>query len=154
MSEDSRELEKRMAELEEKINYVILQINNLQHKVTDSNPELEKLMGILNILTSSLQISKAPFSMINRTLSMKDKILEKHPSLKYDDISKNIVAVLERKGNLNISQLTEALRKERGSASRRIVRERVNKLIEKGIVREIGEGYGRQIELIPLEDED
>ncbi len=60
---------------------------------------------------------------------------------------------MDKKGSLNISQLTEQVRKERGSASRRIVRERVDKLIETGIIREIDHGYGRQIELIEIEEE-
>ncbi|MHA1955229.1 MAG: hypothetical protein ACW96U_14915, partial [Candidatus Heimdallarchaeaceae archaeon] len=124
MSEEDS-LESRINELEEKINYVILQINNLQHKVTEDNPELKQMMGLLQILTSTLQVSKAPFSVISQTLSLKERILERFPDFKYDEISKAIISSLERKERLNISQLTEQVRKERGSASRRIIRERV-----------------------------
>ncbi len=152
MSTEDQPLENRMAELEEKINYVILQINNLQHKVSDSNPELKQMMGLLQILTTSLQVTKAPFSMISQTLSLKDKLVDRFPQLKYDDISKSILASLERKERLNISQLTEQVRKERGSASRRIVRERVDKMMKDGIIREIDSRYGRQIEIVPLEE--
>ncbi len=151
MSEDET-LENRITELEEKINYVILQINNLQHRVSDSNPELKEMMNLLQILTSTLQITKAPFTMLSQTLSMKDRILELNPDIKFDEISKAIISALERKERLNISQLTEQVRKERGSASRRIVRERVEKLISLEIIREIDTGYGRQLELIPLEE--
>ena len=63
------------------------------------------------------------------------------------------IVMFSLKERLNISQLTEQIRKERGSASRRIVRERVDKLIEQGIVREIDTGYGRQIELVPIDEE-
>jgi DNA-binding Lrp family transcriptional regulator len=80
--------------------------------------------------------------------------LELHPDIKYDEISKAIISALERKGRLNISQLTDQVRKERGSASRRIVRERVEKLISQEIIREIDIGYGRQLELIPLEEKE
>jgi len=151
MSEDEP-LENRITELEEKINYVILQINNLQHRVSDSNPELKEMMNLLQILTSTLQITKAPFTLLSQTLSMKDRILEMNPDIKYDEISKAIITALERKERLNISQLTEQVRKERGSASRRIVRERVEKLISLDIIREIETGYGRQLELIPIEE--
>lgn len=51
-----------------------------------------------------------------------------------DPISKEIVRALFEKGGRNISQLTEALRKGRGTASRRIVRERLRRLEEDGIV--------------------
>ena len=46
------------------------------------------------------------------------------------------------------------MRKERGSASRRIVRERVDKLIESGIIAEVDSGYGRQLELVEIEKEE
>ncbi len=154
LSTEDKYLENRMAELEEKINYVILQINNLQHKVSDSNPELKQMMGLLKILTTSLQVTKAPFAVLSQALSMKEQLVERFPHLKYDDISKSILASLERKERLNISQLTEQVRKERGSASRRIVRERVDKMIEDGIIQEIDSGYGRQIEIIPLEEDE
>ncbi len=154
LSTEDKYLENRMAELEEKINYVILQINNLQHKVSDSNPELKQMMGLLKILTTSLQVTKAPFSVLSQALSLKERLVERFPHLKYDDISKSILAALERKERLNISQLTDQVRKERGSASRRIVRERVDKMIEEGIIQEIDSGYGRQIEIVPLEKEE
>ena len=154
LSTEDKYLENRMAELEEKINYVILQINNLQHKVSDSNPELKQMMGLLKILTTSLQVTKAPFAVLSQALSMKEQLVGRFPHLKYDDISESILASLERKERLNISQLTEQVRKERGSASRRIVRERVDKMIEDGIIQEIDSGYGRQIEIIPLEEDE
>ena len=109
-------------------------------------------------------IEKSPFGIfplrapralgIITPLSIKDKILQSFPDIKYDDISKAIISSLERKERLNISQLTEQVRKERGSASRRIVRERVDKLIEEGIIQEVETGYGRQLELVPLDKEE
>jgi hypothetical protein len=55
------------------------------------------------------------------------------PGLK-DDISKHIVAVLFEKGDRNISQVTEAVKGKRGTASRRIVRERIQDLEERGVL--------------------
>ena len=153
MPDNNQNLEERITDLEDKINYVILQINNLQHKVSDNNPELKQMMNLLQILTSTLQISKTPFTLISQTLSLKDRIYSRFPELKYDLISKSIIEILEKKGRLNISQLTEQVRKERGSASRRIIRERVDKLITTGIIREVEDGYGRQIELVEFDDE-
>lgn len=51
-----------------------------------------------------------------------------------DDISKHIVSALFEKGDRNISQLTEAVKARRGTASRRIVRERLNQLEDRGVV--------------------
>ncbi len=55
------------------------------------------------------------------------------PGLK-DDISKAILTVLFEKGDRNISQITEAVKGKRGTASRRIVRERLQDLVARGAV--------------------
>ncbi len=55
------------------------------------------------------------------------------PSLK-DDISRHIVAVLFDRPDRNISQITDALKGKRGTASRRIVRQRLEDLQREGIV--------------------
>ena len=55
------------------------------------------------------------------------------PGLK-DDISKAILTALFEKGDRNISQITEAVKGKRGTASRRIVRERLQDLVQRGAV--------------------
>ncbi len=52
-----------------------------------------------------------------------------------DPISREIVNVLFERGDRNISQIAQALRARRGTASRRIVRERLKTLEERGVVR-------------------
>src|SRR3990170_1676004 len=51
-----------------------------------------------------------------------------------DDISRHIVAALMDRGERNISQITDAVKGRRGTASRRIVRERLADLEREGIV--------------------
>lgn len=55
------------------------------------------------------------------------------PGLK-DDIARHIVTALIERGDRNISQITEAVKGKRGTASRRIVRERLENLQRQGIV--------------------
>jgi hypothetical protein len=55
------------------------------------------------------------------------------PGLK-DDISKHIVSALFEKADRNISQVTDAVKARRGTASRRIVRERLEDLLAQGVV--------------------
>jgi len=55
------------------------------------------------------------------------------PGLK-DDISRHIVVALFDRPDRNISQITEAVKGKRGTASRRIVRERLDDLERQGIV--------------------
>ncbi len=51
-----------------------------------------------------------------------------------DPISREIIEILFSYGKLNTSQITDELKKSRGKASRRIVREKLNDLVENGIV--------------------
>jgi DNA-binding transcriptional ArsR family regulator len=55
------------------------------------------------------------------------------PNLK-DPISKDILIVLVDRNGINTSQITELVRNRRGSASRRIVREKLANLVEAGYV--------------------
>src|SRR2546422_7384333 len=55
------------------------------------------------------------------------------PGLK-DDISRHIVVSLFDQPDRNISQIAEAVKRKRGTASRRIVRERLEDLERQGIV--------------------
>jgi hypothetical protein len=55
------------------------------------------------------------------------------PGLK-DDISRHIVSALIDRGDRNISQITDAVKARRGTASRRIVRERLDDLVGRGLV--------------------
>jgi DNA-binding HxlR family transcriptional regulator len=52
-----------------------------------------------------------------------------------DSISRDIVRVLLERPDQNISQLTELVRNKRGTASRRIIREKLKELEEKNIVK-------------------
>ena len=51
-----------------------------------------------------------------------------------DDISRHIVTALFDKPDRNISEITDAVKGKRGTASRRIVRERLQELERQGIV--------------------
>jgi hypothetical protein len=55
-----------------------------------------------------------------------------------DSISRDIVKVLFERDGQNISQITDKLKDMRGTSSRRIVRERLKGLEEKGVVRAKG----------------
>jgi hypothetical protein len=122
---------------------VMRMINNLSIELSDT---------LLNGITKVFQNHQEPISMQTQSLSLKERILRQHPHLQYDAISTAIINILERKTRLNISQLTEEVRKQRGHASRRIIRERVHHLIDQGIIEEVDEGYGRQLSIIPLSD--
>jgi len=64
-----------------------------------------------------------------------------------DQLAKDIILSLARKGPRNISELTRDIREERGKASRRIVASRVKQLLESGIVTESNNGSSYRVQL-------
>jgi len=55
------------------------------------------------------------------------------PEIK-DEISRDIVEILFLRGSMNTTEITRELRNRRGSASRRIVRERLQTLVDRGVL--------------------
>ena len=61
-----------------------------------------------------------------------------------DSISRDVVKVLFERDGQNISQITEKLKDMRGTSSRRIVRERLKGLEEKGVVKSKGSSRSKE----------
>jgi DNA-binding transcriptional ArsR family regulator len=98
--------------------------------------ELEKMLSALtkplqNVGTTTQNYLRLTSLLLNHGGLTPDLIL---PEIK-DDISREIVRVLLERKEQNISQITELVRSKRGSASRRIIRERLGYLEEKDIVK-------------------
>jgi DNA-binding transcriptional ArsR family regulator len=64
-----------------------------------------------------------------------------------DDITRSLISVLASKGELNVSELVRELRRIRGTASRRIVYDRLRLLEESGIVISVKRGNRRYVRL-------
>jgi len=70
------------------------------------------------------------------------------PGLK-DPIAREIVKALFEKGDRNVSQVTEAVKARRGTASRRIVRGKLDALLRDGVVVSEGTGKIRTFSIAP-----
>ncbi|WP_455391942.1 hypothetical protein [[Eubacterium] cellulosolvens] len=111
---------------------------DLRKEVKELNSRIAELEGIISELQEPLRqlrsAARGYYKFID--LFMKyggvspDKII---PGVK-DSISKEIINILFEKNGQNISQITEVLRSRRGSASRRIVREKLSNLERAGYV--------------------
>lgn len=111
---------------------------DLAQQVKELNKRIEELEGTLSrILEPVRNMQKATSGYIRLVSIVRrkggitiDSIL---PDVK-DTISKSIIQVLAEDNGQNISQLTESVRRSRGTASRRIIRERLKDLLEKELV--------------------
>jgi DNA-binding transcriptional ArsR family regulator len=111
LAKEVKELNKRISELEKMLSAVITPLQDVG-KVT------KNYMRLISILIER--------GGLNPEMTL--------PELK-DPISKDIVRVLLEKPNQNISQIEELVRSKRGTASRRIIREKLHYLEEKNIVK-------------------
>lgn len=117
----------------------------------DLTEEIKKLNKHISELEKMLSILAQPFKKIQETTSNYLRMIQlslEHggltpdlilPEVK-DPISKEIVRVLLERKDQNISQITELVRNKRGTASRRIIRDKINGLTEKNIIQKKQKG--------------
>ncbi|MCF2143517.1 MAG: hypothetical protein K9W42_07430 [Candidatus Heimdallarchaeota archaeon] len=132
--------------LNEKLDKTIERIERLEKKIELMSPELEDATGSLNMTLAILRTFQE-VTNIATIFSPSKWLMRLRPDINLDAIERVIVDVLTREGAKNISQLTAAVRMERGSASRRIIREKVNEMIDEGILEEVDGGTGRVIKM-------
>jgi len=112
--------------------------NELTKEIKSLNKRIDELESMLRAVVQPFQEMRKSTSSYVRLIGLMlehggltpDTIL---PNIK-DPIEQNIVRVLTQKKDLNISQITEHVRSKRGTASRRIIREKLKTLESKKIV--------------------
>jgi len=117
---------------------------DLADEVKELNKRISELEKMLSVLIKPLQDVRKTTSNYMRLTGLlldhggltPDLIL---PEIK-DPISKEIVRVLMDRNDQNISQITELIRIKRGTASRRIIREKIQELTEKKIIQKHQKG--------------
>lgn len=107
--------------------------------------EYAGLSEVVSLLKTGTRAYSEPIRIVGRLLAVERYLRES--AIFRDEISRLIVQALAVKGPMNVSQITLELRARRGKASRRIVRERLQRLMKKGIVKE-SEGRGHVFELV------
>ena len=125
-------------------------LEELSSKIAKIEEEIKTLKDSERSLYQSLQIARVVLESYSRIIGFSLSVERLARDLE-GDIERHIVQILARQP-MNVSQLTEELRKVRGTASRRIVSEKLKKLEAAGIVeRAEGRGRGKVYRLVERE---
>lgn len=111
---------------------------NLADEIKELNARIAELEKMISVLVQPIQRVQNTTSNYLKVV----RLLLEHGGLTpdvilpdvTDPISKEIVRVLMDKTDQNVSQITELVRNKRGTASRRIIREKILELTKKDII--------------------
>ena len=128
---DSKNVENSIEELSRKLDQVLNRLSLLEELIKEK-PEFEGLTG-------ALRLTRVGVGMYGEPLKIAARLKDAHAFLQQkaiaqDEISRCVVQALAVKGALNISAITRQVCAMRGKASRRIVRQRVQKLQQQGVL--------------------
>jgi hypothetical protein len=124
-------VDRELKALGDKLEEVIRRLDYIEQIITEGQKYPEVAQAIGGLKAGALLYGE-PLNLIRRLLSVK-RFIDRNEAAK-DDVSRIVLNSLAMKGPMNISQLAREAMKERGSASRVTVRNRVQHLLKLGII--------------------
>jgi len=128
---DSKNAGNSIEELSRKLDQVLNRLSLLEELIKEK-PEFEGLTSALRLTRVGVGMYGEPLKIAARLKDAQAFLQQK--AIAQDEISRCVIQALAVKGALNISAITRQVCAMRGKASRRIVRQRVQKLQQQGVL--------------------
>lgn len=132
-NDKKKEETRESSELWEKLEDISDRLSRIERVLAKIEPEMGQFQHSTRLIREGMDFYGNLFELMGR-FTGRQRLQRRFPEIGKDEISRLIVEALEAGKPLNISQLTAKVRGQRGTASRRIVRERIQRLIELGIL--------------------
>jgi predicted nuclease with TOPRIM domain len=120
-------------EVQDRLDEISERLARLEELIERVGPGIEEVRTSAKVIKEGFEFYDGMVRLMGKFTKI-ERLESRYGDLKKDDISWRIIQILDTSRPLNISQITASVRAERGTASRRIVRERVNDLIKRGIL--------------------
>ncbi|MFW9963026.1 MAG: hypothetical protein ACFFCX_05670 [Candidatus Sifarchaeia archaeon] len=123
-------------EVQDRLDEISARLARLEELIERVGPGIEEVRTSAKVIREGFEFYDGMVRLMGK-FTKAERLESRYGDLKRNDISWRIIQILDNSRPLNISQITTSVRAERGTASRRIVRERVNELVKRGILQVI-----------------
>ncbi|UCE11550.1 MAG: hypothetical protein JSW61_06350 [Candidatus Thorarchaeota archaeon] len=140
--ENERDDELTIDDVQDRLDEISARLARVERLMERIGPGIDEVSESARVIREGFEFYDGMVKLMSK-FTRAERLESRYGDLKKDEISWRIIQILDGSRPLNISQITASVRAERGTASRRIVRERINTLVERSILTVIEDEDGR-----------